>query len=56
VDDVLLDVDVEDSRRLIIQYAWSREHRDESPCGARAAAMAGAYDVHRTWASTIQSI
>jgi hypothetical protein len=56
VDDVLLDVDVEDSRRLIIQYAWSREHRDESPCGARAATMAGAYDVHRTWASTIRSI
>jgi hypothetical protein len=44
------------SRRLVIQYAWSREHRDESPCGARAATMAGAYDVHRTWASTIWSI
>jgi hypothetical protein len=36
------------SRLLVIQYAWSREHRDESPCGARAATMAGAYDVHET--------
>jgi hypothetical protein len=44
------------NRRLVIQYTWSREHRDESPCGARATTMAGAYDVHRTWASTIRLI
>jgi hypothetical protein len=56
VDGVLIDVDVEDqsSPRQLVSLVSGAQARE--PCGARAATMAGAYNVHRTWASTIRMI
>jgi hypothetical protein len=56
VDGVLLDVDVEDqsSPHHPVRLVLGAQGRE--PLGARAATMAGAYNVHRTWASTIRSI
>jgi hypothetical protein len=36
---------------LIIQYCWSRKHKDERPYGARAAIASSEYGIHLTSAS-----
>jgi hypothetical protein len=48
VDDVLLDIDVEDQSSPRHPVRLVSGAQDDSPCGAQAATMAGAYDVHRT--------